>query len=94
MLKVITFSFDRLDRYTRDILISKYYEYVAYYMDVPFRKHLLLRQKHLKQETRPMPLKKLLRCKLGLQKIRQGNESYNMFRMLLERYHRNIGNVS
>lgn len=95
MLKTITFCLGRLDKYTRKMLISKYYEFFSYYMDIPARKYFLLSYKHLKQETRPMSLKHIFKCKLDLlQKASQGNESYMMFRMLVEKYHRNIGNVS
>lgn len=64
-------------------------------MDLPARKHLLLSYKQLKQESKSMPLKYLLKCKLGLlRKPRQGNEIFMISRMLVEKYHLNIGNVS
>jgi hypothetical protein len=95
MLKAIAFCLGRLDTYAREILISKYYEYFAYYMDMPDRKLLLLSYKHLKQETKPMPLKRILKCKLGrMRKASQVNEKYRVLSMSVQRYHRNIGNLN
>lgn len=95
MLKAITFCLGKLDIYAREILISKYYEYFAYYIDVAARKLLHLSKKHLKQETKPMPLKRILKCKLGrVRKGKQVNEKYQVLMMSVEKYHRNIANIS